>query len=103
MLNISVGGDAEGGHLVNVHDGETNTVQRPEGVQTDVEAFVAAVKSHGGKLWDDMKAAWAGDVDAVKAELAAAKSRIAELEKTAAQATQATKSASTPTVSSTKA
>lgn len=102
MIRVSVGGDLEGGHLVDVHDGTTHSVQRPEGVTTDVEAFVSAVETHGGKLWEDMKAAWSGDVDAVRAELQAAKNHIADLEAelvtARSAANKATIAASTPAI-----
>jgi hypothetical protein len=50
MLKLSVGGDPEGGYLVEVHDGEKFGLYRPEGVTTDVDALIAAMKDHDPEL-----------------------------------------------------
>lgn len=56
MLRLSVGGDAEGGWMVDIHDGEKNGCYRPEG-DTPVAALVAAIKEHDPALLDELRAA----------------------------------------------
>lgn len=56
MLRLSVGGDAEGGWMVDIHDGEKNGCYRSEG-DTPVAALVAAIKEHDPALLDELRAA----------------------------------------------
>lgn len=46
-LRVTVGGDAAGGFLVDIHDGENNAVYSPEGVGNTDEAVAAALTDHG--------------------------------------------------------
>lgn len=46
-LRVTVGGDAAGGFLVDIHDGENSTVYNPQGVGNTNEAVAAALKDHG--------------------------------------------------------
>lgn len=62
MLRLSVGGDAEGGWLVDIHDGEKAGAYRPEG-DSDVAALVAAIKEHDSALFETLKARLGGDED----------------------------------------
>lgn len=50
MLNITVGGDAEGGYMVDIHDGARSGTYSPAGVDTDVDALVEALKLHDPEL-----------------------------------------------------
>lgn len=49
MLRLSVDGDAEGGWLVDIHDGKMNGCYRPEG-DTEVAVLVAAIQEHDPDL-----------------------------------------------------
>ncbi len=55
MLRLSAGGDAEGGWLVDVHDGVKHGVYRPEGVTSDAAALVAALHEHDPELLDTLR------------------------------------------------
>ena len=48
MLRLSVGGDAEGGYLVDVHDGDRQGVYSPT-AKTAAEAIQKALKEHAGE------------------------------------------------------
>jgi hypothetical protein len=52
MLNISVGGDPDGGYLVDIHDGGRHDVYRPVGHGSDVDVLAAALKEHDTDLYD---------------------------------------------------
>lgn len=45
-FRLTVDGDAEGGWMVDIHDGTTNAVYRPEGPENDREAAMAALAMH---------------------------------------------------------
>lgn len=65
MLNISVGGDAAGGYLVDVHDGTKSGVYRPDAAD-DHEAFAAALKEHDPELAGKISAVMGGDPEDAK-------------------------------------
>lgn len=75
MLNISVGGDAAGGYIVDVHDGEKYGVYRPENVTDDGAALVSAIKEHDPQLAVALSKAFGSD-PAEAAKLEAANGRI---------------------------
>jgi hypothetical protein len=66
MLNISVGGDVEGGYLVDVHDGDKHGVYRPDGIKDDQSALAAALKEHDPELQARLAKAMGGDPDDAK-------------------------------------
>jgi hypothetical protein len=74
MLNISVGGDAAGGFLVDVHDGDKRGVYRPANVEDDHGAFASAVREHDPALCEKLLAAMGVDPDG-EAKIAAANAR----------------------------
>lgn len=78
MLRLSVGGDAEGGWLVDVHDGEKAGAYRPEG-DSDAAALVAAIKEHDPALLESLKAMLGGDED--KREIASLTVQLTETHK----------------------
>jgi hypothetical protein len=88
MLNMSVSGDARGGYMVDVHDGDKHAVYHPEGIETDQEALALALKEHdpdlSGRLAKgfgggsaDMKAA--ADLRTMTAERDSLKGEVAKL------------------------
>lgn len=66
-LRISVGGDAEGGWLVDIHDGETNSVHRPSGA-TAIEAARYALDDYQSGREPDGEA-HVSQADQLKAEV----------------------------------
>lgn len=84
MLNISVGGDPEGGYLVDVHDGDKRGVYRPQ-AGDDHAAFASAVKEHDPGLAAAIAKAMGGNPDdeariaALESDLSAARSENSRL------------------------
>jgi hypothetical protein len=102
MLNISVGGDAAGGYLVDVHDGDRHGVYRPADVANDHEAFASAIQQHDPELANALSKVLGGG-EAEKNALAERDAAIAERDDTRRQLedvnqklTEATKPAKPP-------
>lgn len=53
---IEIGGDPEGGWLIDIHDGVNHAVYRPNG-KKDTEAVAAAVKEHNDLFYPGKSAA----------------------------------------------
>lgn len=96
-LRLSVGGDPDGGWLVDIHDGDRNEVYRPEASKTAAEAAVAALIQHdpGLELPDSEK------IDGLEAELVDAKKALVAAEaklKSVPASVSATAAPSSPAV-----
>lgn len=50
MLRLSVGGDAEGGYLVDIHDGTKSGTYNPQDVGDDHGALASAIHEHDPDL-----------------------------------------------------